>query len=204
MAIFSLPSTFSRLQGVALSYPYRLAFGNDQPDVFVVDNETGDEIFAGATVLGASTNPTSQVMSHPAEVGFSFSDHRVVEPLDMSLRLLSPKAQYRDTYSQIREYFDAGKLVKVHGRTRISGNMALVSIPDEVDPETFSAITLELTLKEMIFVTPSQGTMTEENTRAKADSNTVQQGQRSPGGTIVSVNEGAQDEALARRIRGGQ
>lgn len=204
MAFFNLPSTFGRLQGVALSYPFRMAFGNDQPDVFVVDNESGDEIFAGATPLGTSTNPTSTVMSHPAETGFSFADHRILEPLELSLRLLLPKAQYRDVYSEMRTYFDNGLLVKVHTRTRVCRNMAIVSMPDELDAETFDAITVELALREMIFVTPSQGTMTEENTRAKVNANTVQQGQKSPGGLITAVNENAQQEALSRRLRGGR
>lgn len=203
MAIFSLPSTFGRLQGLALSYPFRIAFGNDQPDVFIVNNETGDEVFAGATPLGASTMPASQVMSHPAETGFSFADHRVVDPLRMTLRLLLPKANYRAVYSEIRTFFDNGQLVKVHTRTRVARNMAIVSIPDELDAEVFDAITLEMTLQEMIFVTPSQGTMNEENTREKANANTVQQGQRSPGGVITAVNENARDEALRKRIQGG-
>ena len=142
-------------------------------------------------------------MSHPAETGASFVDHRVVEPVELSLQIMLEKNIYRNVYADIYGYFNRGKLAKVHTRTRVNRNMAIVSMPDEQDPETFDAITLELTFREMVFVTPSQGTMTEENQRSKSDSNTVQQGQRSPGGVIVGINENAQQEALEKRIKGG-
>lgn len=203
MALIRLPNSPVRLQGLALGYPYLLPFGNDQPQIRITDNETNDPIWTQVTHMGISTDRTAQVMQHPLETGASVMDHRIIDPTTLYLRLIMSKDNYRSVYSSIQNYHVQSKLVKIHTRTRVNRNMAIVSFPDEQDPELFDALSMEITFREMLFVTPSQGTMTEENQREKADSNTVQQGQKSPGGVITVVNENAQQEALEKRIMGG-
>jgi len=201
MASFRLPSNLGLLQGVALGYPYLFPFGSDQPRVYFTDTESGEEIWSDAKIMTVSNNPEALVMQHPTETGTSIMDHRVIMPIETSVRLILEKDVYRDVYSSIQEYNQSAKLVDIHTRTGINSNMAIVAFPHEEDPEIFDAILIEIHFREMIFVSPSQGTMTQENTRNKADSNTVQQGQKTP--SLTSINTNAQQEALDWRLKGG-
>lgn len=203
MALIRLPRSLVRIQGLALGYPYLLPLGNDQPQIRVTDSETAELIWTEVTHMGVSTDRTAQVMQHPVETGSVVMDHRVIDPTTLYLRLIMSKDNYRKVYASIQSYHVQNKLVKIHTRTRVNRNMAIVAFPDEQDPELFDALSMEVTFREMIFISPSQGTMTEENQREKADANTVLQGQKSPGGSITVVNENAQQEALNRRIAGG-
>lgn len=203
MALLRLPRNIVRLQGLAMGYPYLFPFGGDQPEIMITDNETNEPIWEEITHMGVSTNRTASTPTHPLETGASVMDHRIIEPTEVTLRIIATKNNYRNIYSSIQSYDRNSKLVKIHTRTRVNRNMAIVAYPDEQDPELYDALSLEITFREMLFVTPSQGTMTEENTRNKADANTVQQGQKSPQGIITAVNEGAQQDALDNRIRGG-
>lgn len=204
MALLRLPEPLVKAQGAIAQYQYMIAKGNDMPEIIVSTMEGNDQIWADGYFLNVSTNPTATVPAHPLESGSSIADHRIIEPIEATLTILATKATYRQLYSEIRGIHDNSQLVRVHTRTRIMRNMAITAFPDEQNPDMFDAITLDVTLKEMIFVTPSQGTMTSENTRVKADANTVQQGQKSPGGLITAVNENAQQQALERRIKGGK
>lgn len=201
MASFRLPSNLGLLQGIALGYPYLFPFGSDQPRVYFTDSESGDEIWTSAKVMGSSVSPEALVMQHPVETGTSIMDHRVIQPVEVSVRLMLEKDNYRDVYSAIQEYHKSANLVEIHTRTSIYSNMEIVAFPHEEDPEYFDAIPIEIHFREMIFVSPSQGTMTQENTRNKADANTVQQGQKTPSTTAVNTN--AQQEALDWRLKGG-
>jgi hypothetical protein len=203
MALLRLPRGLVRLQGIALGYPYLFALDNDQPKIRITDNETNEDIWTDLTHMGVDTTRTANVAEHPIETGSVVMDHRVVNPTEVTLRLVATKNNYREMYSSIQSYYRNSYLVKIHTRTRVNRNMAIVSFPDYQDPELFDALSMEVTFREMLFVTPSQGTMTQENTRESADSNTVQQGQKSPNGTITVVNENAQQEALEKRIKGG-
>lgn len=204
MALIRLPTALVKAQGVIAQYQYMIAQGNDMPEIVVSDMETNDQIWADGYFVNVSTNPTATVPAHPLETGSSIADHRIIEPLEATLTIIATKATYRQLYSEIRGVHENSRLVRVHTRTRIMRNMAITAFPDEQNPDMFDAITLDVSLKEMLFITPSQGTMTSENTRVKADANTVQQGQKSPGGLITSVNENAQQQALEQRIKRGR
>lgn len=203
MALLRLPRNIIRIQGLATGFPYLLPLGSDQPRIRVTDNESNEEIWTELVHMGLTTNRTATVMQHPLETGASVMDHRILDPTELTMRVIATKNDYRNVYASIQSYHRNSMLVKIHTRTRVNRNMCIVAFPDEQDPELFDAISMEITFREMAFVTPSQGTMTEENTREKADSNTVQQGQKSPTGTITVVNENAQQEVLDKRIKGG-
>lgn len=203
MALFNLPQSIVRAQGIVLGYPYLLGMGSDMPPITVVDTETNETIWDQAFHMNISTNPTATVARHPLETGSSVMDHRIIEPLQCTLSLMATKSTYRDLYSAIRAVHENSRLVNIHTRTRVCRNMAITAMPDEQNPDMYDALAIDITFEEMVFVTPSQGTMTSENTRNKADANTIQQGQKSPRGIITAVNENAQQQALDQRIRGG-
>lgn len=198
--IFGFPVNFGTLQGIASSYPYLFPFGDDQPQVQVFDGNSGNQIFADAKIMSYDDKPEAQIFQHPMESGVSFMDHRVANPLEITLSLILEKDVYRSTYNEIFNQYKSGSICTIQSRTTRAQNMVILTMPQEQTAEHYDAIPINLTFRQMTFVVPSQGTMTPENTANPADSNTVQQGMKS--GSVTAVNTDAQQQFLNQSIQG--
>lgn len=199
MAIFGLPTNLGSLQGVALGAPYLFPFGSDQPNVGMLDNTTGGPAFADAKIMSIDVKPENTIFQHPLETGANIMDHYVQQPLEATVSMILEKEVYRDVYSSLKSYFQQAKLLIIQTRTETLMNMVLVTIPHEENAEMFDAIPVTLTLRQLNFVSPSQGTTTVANVASPNDSNTINQGMRTPSVTAVNTDAFQQVNAAAQQ-----
>ena len=200
MALFNLPFNLGSLQGVALGSPYLFPFGSDQPKVSIADNTSGAPVFSDAVIMSIDVKPENSIFQHPLETGANIMDHVVQQPLEATVTMMLEKDVYRDTYTSIKSYFTNVNLLLLQTRTDSYENMALVTIPHEENPDIYDAIPITLTLRQMTFVSPSQGTMTTDSVDSPDDSNTVLQGMKTP--SVTAVNTDAFQQALSSAQQG--
>lgn len=126
---------------------------------FAVDNvaifdESYNQLFRQAKSIKAVIKENSKLMEHPIETGAIITDHRIVLPVEIDLSLILASADYADVYKSIKQYFlNATKLV-IQTRSGIYTNQIIEALPHEEDPNMYNALTIALSLKQVLYVSP--------------------------------------------------
>lgn len=143
-------------------------------DTVAVFNQDYEQLFRDARSIKAVVKEQSKVMEHPIETGAVITDHRIILPVEIELSLLLLSRSYQDTYKAIRSYYLNGTLLVVQTRTGVYENQLISAIPHEETPEQYDVISLNLSLRQALFVVPAN-----EITPAEPeDTNTVDRGQQ--------------------------
>ena len=143
-------------------------------DAVAVFTQDYTQIFRDARAVKATIKEQAKVMEHPIETGAVITDHRIILPVEIELSLILLPVSYQDTYKAIRSYYLNGTLLVIQTRTGIYENQLIVNMPHEETPEQYDAISLNLSLREALFVAPENGVAPE----APQDSTTVDRGQQ--------------------------
>ena len=147
------------------------SFASDTVAVFTQDYQ---QLFVDAKGLRAVIKEQAKVMEHPIETGAIITDHRVILPVEIELSLILLPVSYQDTYKAIRSYYLNGTLLVIQTRTGVYENQLISGMPHEETPEQYDAISLTLSLRQALFVTPV-GNVTPAD---PSDSTTVDKGQQ--------------------------
>jgi hypothetical protein len=147
------------------------SFASDRVGVFTQDYEP---LFRDARAIKADIKEQAKIMEHPIENGAVITDHRVILPVEIELSVILLPKSYQDTYKAIRSYYLNGTLLVVQTLTGIYENQIIAAMPHEETSEQYDAISLNLSLREALFVAPA-GNITPLNPE---DSNTVDRGQQ--------------------------
>lgn len=158
---------------------------NNNPLSFVNNNvavydQQFNQLFSASQAIKAVVKEESKVMEHPVETGIIIVDHRVILPIEITLSLILTAATYQDVYKSIRQYYLNGTLLIVQTKSDIYQNQIIQSIPHEEDPSQFNILTLELNLKQVLFV-QAQYTKTKNNANSSTANRGVQQGSAASG-----------------------
>lgn len=131
-------------------------------DIVAVYTQDYTQVFRDARAIKAVIKETSKVMEHPIETGAIITDHRIVWPVEIELKLILTPATYRDVYYEIKDLYLQGTLLIVQTRSGIYESQLINSMPHEEDPTIYDTITIALALKEVQMVT-AQFTKTPRN-----------------------------------------
>jgi hypothetical protein len=143
-------------------------------DTVAVFTQEFEQVFRDARAIKATIKEQAKVMEHPIETGAVITDHRIILPVEIELSMILLPQSYQDTYKAIRSYYLNGTLLVIQTKTGIYENQLISSMPHEETPEQYDAITVNLSLRQALFVTPT-GTIVPAN---PSDSTTVQRGQQ--------------------------
>lgn len=133
-----------------------LILGLSKTDVVqVLNQQTMIQVFSGARPVKAEVRETARVMEYPVETGVILSDHRISNPTEIILTCIITSAQYSIAYPAIRNAWMNATLLSVQTRTGTYKNMIIAELPHDEDPEMFSAITITIKMREVIFSSPS-------------------------------------------------
>ena len=147
------------------------SFAYDSVAVFTQDYQ---QIFRNARAIKAVVKEQAKLMEHPIETGAVITDHRVILPVEIELSFILAPVDYQDTYKAIRSYYLSSTLLVIQTRTGIYENQLISSMPHEETPEQYDAISLNLSLRQALFVLPAGGI----TPISPSDSTTVERGQQ--------------------------
>ncbi len=148
--------------------------------VQVLDQLSGQQVFAAARPIAASIREASKGLMYPIETGATLTDSIIIEPTEIHIDMLIQQGGYATVYPQIRTGRLTGTLYTVQTRTGTYKNLFIEEMPHEETPEMMSAIRIRLKFKEALFVAPSTSGATQiQNNFSPAspqDTNTIAQG----------------------------
>lgn len=134
------------------------------------------QMFASARPMKATIRETSRVMDHPVETGVILSDHHVINPVEIDLPLIVSSQFYAQTYGQIRQAFVNATPLSVKTRVGVYSDMIVADMPHEEEADAYDVITINLHLKQVLYVVPGGGTLVNFQPADPLDSNTVASG----------------------------
>lgn len=171
----TLPATFGGLNLPGL------------PDNIEIPGFIPVQVFAGARPMRATISEPSQFMTHPLESGAKISDHRIIQPVEISISFIMEPENYRLTYHLIKQAFINALRFSVQTRTTTYTGMYISDIPHEEDPALFDTITMIIQFREVqIFRADVQELADVLDPR---DASTVDRGQQTPGTPTDGQND---------------
>lgn len=135
--------------------------------VQVLNQQTNTQMFQGARPIKAEVREYAKVMDYPVESGVTLSDHRISMPTEITLTCIIPSSQYTVAYVAIRNAWLAPTVLSVQTRTGTYKNMIIAELPHSEDAEMFSAITIDIKMRE--FITVSGAGTTQQNNFSPAN-----------------------------------
>lgn len=187
-------------------------FGEDVVAVYR-QSDTGDDVqvFEHANLIQVEVNERATFFKHPLEDGKSIVDHRIIEPVDITMRVILVDSQSllrlatggsltirtKDVYDQIREAFLAGTLLSVQTRTSTYRRQLIQAIPHVESAEIFDGVVLTLNMSELQFETAQVTSTPEDETKVS----TVGRGKLNP--LEVATETSTNVLAQAAEIFGG-
>lgn len=159
-------------EGIALSSSQIPTAAQDVVGVF--DNDL-NQLFVNARPIKASVRETDKFMKHPSEIGITITDHRIFNPLSITLSIIVNPENFADTYQQVRSANQS--LTPLVCLTKVGSfdSLFITEYPHEEDVAHFDTITLVIKLEQVIFVQsqttqlpPGSTTTSRGNKTAKA------------------------------------
>ncbi len=113
-----------------------------------------NQILADARPIKATVKETAKTMTHPVEDGSVITDHRIIEPIEISLSLLISVDNYKDVYEQLKSNFINSNILKIMTKTGLYENLIISAMPHDETPEMLGALAIAVSFKEVKIVTP--------------------------------------------------
>jgi len=120
-------------------------------DAYVCD-ENGKPI-EGLEVDSINVNPTSQLINAPVEGGTKRFDHKVREPIQITVKAYVTSENFQRVCSKLREYYETNqwKFCRIITKEKkYYDNMALQNMPHEESSEKYDVLYFTLTFLEII------------------------------------------------------
>ena len=111
-----------------------------------------NQLFKNARSIKVVVKENSKLMEHPIETGAVITDHRIVLPTEIEMSLILASSDYADVYAQIKQIYLNANLLIVQTRAGIYTNQLIEALPHEEDPNMYNALTIALSLKQVLFV----------------------------------------------------
>ncbi|OWK36895.1 phage baseplate protein [Fimbriiglobus ruber] len=131
------------------------------------------QLFANARPMKATVRETSKVMEHPVETGSMIADHHIINPVEIDLPLIISSQYYAATYNQIRQAFVNATALSVKTRVGIYSDMIVADMPHEEEADMYDVITINLRLKQVLYVVPGGGQLVNFQPADPLNSNTL-------------------------------
>lgn len=126
-------------------------------DSVAILDKNYNQLFKKARSIKAVVKEQSKIMEHPIENGAIITDHRIILPVEIDLSMILASSDYQNVYKSIKQYYIQATLLIVQTRADTYTNQLITSLPHEEDPDMYDAITIALSLKQVVYVTPKYG-----------------------------------------------
>lgn len=146
-------------------------------DVVGIFDEDFQQLAPGARPMQAFVREEARLMDHPIESGATITDHRVIQPVEVTLSLMLDDPA--NDYEQIKAIYRAAALVTVQTRTGTYNNLLIAALPHDETPDVFDKTPLSLTLREVVLVEAQFQALPPRQVADPRDASTSKRGQKS-------------------------
>lgn len=128
------------------------AGGGQDTVAFFDQGNPGNQIFVNARPVKVLLRESIRAMQHPVETGQLVSDYKIVNPKELDVSVIISARYYIATYNELKQYFNSSSLIGFAMRVGYALNFIITDMPHQETPEQFDVITMNLHLKEVLFV----------------------------------------------------
>lgn len=144
--------------------------------VAVLRADTLAQVFVNARPLAGEFEEFADLMEHPLEDNTVVTDHKVQQPVNITLPLVLAGPTARDTFEEIRQLWRDGTLLIVQSRAAEYPSMVLVAPPHGESSETGDVLTVQIRLREAKFVKAVYGGLAPAKVKDKTKASTAKRG----------------------------
>jgi len=145
-----------------------------------VDNS---EVLVDCDIVECVVNDKAQLMEHPTESGTKISDHKVFQPMELTLTIALPYLNSEKSYDELYSLFRGNAVITVQTKAQVYKNLQIISIPHEERAGAIDRLFFKISLKEAIIVTPMYAKI--DKVANKADAPTVEHGVKETTGSSM-------------------
>lgn len=143
-----------------------------------------------AVILDAEVSETSKIMEHPIETGAVIADHKVINPVEIRLRITMPGYEYEPVIKELREYWRESVKLTVQTKAATYTNMVVCDIPHSETPQNVSRITFNIRLKQALEVKPQYIRLSVKQVKNPKNADTVKSGEKQTTSVLRDVWKG--------------
>lgn len=144
-------SGFSLAQGAIVNNLVAYSPTQAQDVIAVFDNDF-NQLFPDARALTADVSETAKLMKHPVETGIVITDHRIIEPIKITLNVIMRPDTFADMYQQAKDVFKGNTTIQVQTKTDLYSSMLMQELPHKEDAAHFDTITMVMKFEQVLFV----------------------------------------------------
>ena len=164
----------------------------------ILGNETIIQIFTqvdyvqvlqNATVMEVEPKPDKDLMDQPIESGSTITDFVVTKPKEVELAVILADQNYLSDYLLIKQLFENNTFLIVQTSVDAYDNLIIKSMPHRENGEMVQALRMELSLREVLQVTPTYSPVPAQ----PAASNTTNRGEVQPAAASTNQTQESSD-----------
>lgn len=122
-----------------------------------------------SAVIDCNVGIESRLCRHPLETGEVVADHKIIDPKKFEIELVMPNFLFGNVIQELNDYFKNSKFIIIVTQSGVFGNLIITKIPHDITPENADRMIFNISLEEVLLVTPSQrgidGTAADSNTQ---------------------------------------
>lgn len=120
------------------------------------NSKNWDEVLQDITIIDIDVNEDSKIMDSPVESGIIISDHRIRNPLEITVNCTLPRDSWENSYKELRYWYEqqTTKFLAIQTKADIYPNMQLIALPHKEASDTVTRLFFELKFREVKFVVP--------------------------------------------------
>lgn len=147
-------------------------------DVVAVLDANLNQVFGDARPVKGSFTEDSKQMEHPLETGAQVTDHRVIQPIEITLTCMLVGEEYRQVYRQIKDIFMRGDMLTVQSRVESYPSMIILSMPHDEPPDIQDGAMMVIKLREAKFVEAQFTDVKPVKAKSSKNSGTTKRGEQ--------------------------
>jgi len=139
------------------------------------------QILETAQPIKADVRESAKLPEHPLETGAVVNDHKIFNPIEITLTLFLGSDEYRNIYQVLRQLYKSNQLVTIQTHTSSYSNLTVAELPYEETPDVMAAIIMPVKFKELRLTTAQFGPLPPSSVRDPNQASTRDRGEQQGG-----------------------
>lgn len=123
-------------------------------DAVLVMDENYNQVFPDAKIIDVLVKEESKLMDHPVEDSKTITDHGIILPIEIEMKIYIPPHSLKNTYNIIKSLLEKFTPLTIQTYSASYKNQVISSMPHSENSEVFQATIMTLKTHEVQFVQP--------------------------------------------------
>jgi len=146
----------------------------------IYNQDSGEQIFSGASIIKSSVIRDSKFMEHPLETGAIIVDHRIILPNEVRMQLIVAGKDFPNVYQRIAQAWENADKLDLKLKVGFFSDMVIKAMPHEETSDMMNAVTIDLKLRQVQLASKVVTFLKKDNVANKKQASTSAGGEKNP------------------------